>query len=201
MCTHDIKIKCIECPVFECYDCEIKKCENGDCRAVYCNNCVNKNKNLFYDIIQVGYFNQYPIFKKKFDEETYKKIILPRKKSLCEYCLRKLKWKCGSCSSNYSSTKLYSKNCSNCIKPICGSCEMNKENYYECNYCDNKFCFQCYDNDREIEDIYGKIWCGCPEVLTAAIIIQKAFRKYRYIPKYKFCEKVLENNLKEIGAL
>ena len=24
MCIHDTKIKCIECPVFECYDCEIK---------------------------------------------------------------------------------------------------------------------------------------------------------------------------------
>lgn len=32
-----------------------------------------------------------------------------------------------------------------------------------------------------------------------AKIIQRAFRKFRYDPQYKFCERVLINNLKDIG--
>ena len=125
-------------------------------------------------------------------------IFYLEKKNICQYCLRSFKWKCITCSQNYNSIKSYKGNCINCLKPICDSCN---ENEYKCNYCDNNLCYSCYNNSREVEHINNKLWCGCHKVVEATKIIQKAFRKYRYIPKYKFCEKVLENNLKEIGAL
>jgi len=46
----------------------------------------------------------------------------------------------------------------------------------------------------------GNIVCLYEEKKTnAAIIIQKAFRKYRYDPQFKFCAQVQDNNFKMMG--
>jgi hypothetical protein len=48
-----------------------------------------------------------------------------------------------------------------------------------------------YDNFKELINEYKK----------SALIIQKAFKKYRYTPKYKFCKYTQINNLYKLGGI
>ena len=102
-----------------------------------------------------------------------------------EYC----KGEGEKCFNNGKSCEMFCDEfyCNVCIKE--DSSLLDK--FKECKKCKETFCEYCFYDGEEL------ICNNC--INEKCIIIQNAFRKYRYNPSYKFCKIVLINNLENLG--